>query len=294
MAPGELNRVVGYFQLAPDVVETVTRNADHLFSQLTGRLRYELFPGGSSEYFLKAADFHGTFTVDSQGNVVEVIVRHDGFEQVGKRIDAVAARAAEDYAQTRLAENVPLPGSEATLRRVLDELRASPDYGRMTPILAGAVRRALSSIQEELGLLGKAMSLEFIGVGSRGTDVYVVHFSNGDAEWRIRLTSEGKLEWLEHHPLKDASRLPMMNVSTLQGQPPGEPTTIEFLNKTNIPLQVYWIDPEGALKARGSVDPDHLKTQPCYVSELFVLGRDERHPVAIFRAAPGLTIGRVN
>jgi hypothetical protein len=156
------------------------------------------------------------------------------------------------------------------------------------------VRDALPTIQAELASLGSELSVEFIGVGSRGEDVYTVHFSNGDTEWRIRLTSEGVLEWLEHRPFKEASRLPLTNVSALRGQPPGEFTIIEFLNKTNNPLHVYWIDQEGQLKRRGSVESHHLKTQPANVSELFMLGQDEHHPVAIFKAVPGLTIGAVN
>lgn len=175
------------------------------------------------------------------------------------------------------------------------ELKASPDYARMTPPLAQAVRDALPTIQAELGSLGTALSVQFIGVGPRGEDVYSVHFSNGDAEWRIRLTSDGILEWLEHHPFKEALRLPLTDVSTLRTQPGGgEPTTIELINTTNDSLRVYWIDGEGQLKRQGSVEAHHLKTQLAYVSELFMLGRDERHPVAIFKAVPGLSIGAVN
>jgi hypothetical protein len=62
----------------------------------------------------------------------------------------------------------------------------------------------------------------------------------------------------------------------------------------NDPLRVYWIDREGQLRWRASVESHHLKTQPAYVSELFMLGPDERHPVAIFEAIPGLSIGAVN
>lgn len=205
--PGALDSLVGYYQLSPDSVASVTRSADHLFSQLTGRVKYELFPLGNREYYVKAADFQGTFTTDSQGAIVGMVVRHDGIEQVGQRVDAAAAKAAEDFPQRRQIQNVPPAGSEAALHRILDELRVSPDYGRMTPLLAQAVARGLLSIQAELNSLGTTKSVEFIGVGYPGVDVYVVHFSNGDAEWRIRLTSEGTIEWLEHHPLEKATPL---------------------------------------------------------------------------------------
>jgi CubicO group peptidase (beta-lactamase class C family) len=292
--PGALNGLVGYYQLAPDVTVSVTRDREHLFSQLTGRLKYELVPSGEREYHVTSADFRVTFTADPQGKIIGLVVRRGGGELSAKRVDAATAQAIEEFPQRRQAENAPLSGSEATLRRVLDELRASPDFDRMTPTLAQTVRDALPTIQAELDSLGRALSVEFIGVGSRGEDVYSVHFSNGDAEWRIRLTDEGMLEWLEHHPFKEALRLPVASVGTLRTQPGGEPTTIEIINRTNDPLRVYWIDREGQLKWRGSVESHHLKTQPAYASELFMLGRDERHPAAIFEAVPGLSIGSVN
>jgi CubicO group peptidase (beta-lactamase class C family) len=293
--PAALDSLVDYYQLAPDVIVSVTRDRDHLFSQVTGRLKYQLAPLGDREYQVKSADFQVTFTPDPQGKIMGLVVRRSGGEQIAKRVDAVAAQAIEAFPQKRLVENVPLTGSEATLRRVLEELKASPDYGRMTPPLAQAVRDALPTIQAELGSLGRTLSVQFIGVGSRGEDIYSVHFSNGDAEWRIRLTSDGILEWLEHHPFKEALRLPLTNVSALRTQPGGgEPTTIEFLNTTNDPLRMYWIDQEGQLKSRGSVEAHHLKTWSASVSDVFMLGQDEHHPVAIFKAVPGLTIGAVN
>jgi CubicO group peptidase (beta-lactamase class C family) len=84
--PGALDSFVGDYRLAPDVVVSVTRNGGRLFSQATGGLRYELFPSGNREFFSKASDFQGAFTVDSQGSVVEMVVRHDGLEQVGQRV----------------------------------------------------------------------------------------------------------------------------------------------------------------------------------------------------------------
>jgi hypothetical protein len=51
--PGALDGLVGDYQLAPDVVVSVTRNADRPFSQLTGGVRYELFALGNREFFSK-------------------------------------------------------------------------------------------------------------------------------------------------------------------------------------------------------------------------------------------------
>ena len=99
--PGALDGLVGDYQLAPDVVVSVTRNGDRVFSQLTGGLRYELFPSGNREFFSKATDFQEAFTADSQGNVLGMVVRHDGIEQVGKRVDVAAAKAVSEQTPGR-------------------------------------------------------------------------------------------------------------------------------------------------------------------------------------------------
>ncbi len=83
--PGTLDGLVGDYKLTPDGVVSVTRDGDRLFSQLEGGLQYELFPLRNREFFSKASNFQGAFTVDSHGSVVRVVVRHDGIEQAGKR-----------------------------------------------------------------------------------------------------------------------------------------------------------------------------------------------------------------
>jgi hypothetical protein len=181
------------------------------------------------------------------------------------------------------------------LRKVVTELRNSPDYDHMSPTLAQAVRTSLPATQTELASLGEEQSVDFTGIGSRGEDVYAVHFSNGgDAEWRILPGDDGTITMLEHHTFKRATPLPVSNISAVRTKPGGSPTTLEFLNRTNDPLQVYWIDPEGQTRRQGTVEAHHIKTQPTYSSEVWMLGKDEHHPTAVFIADPGLTVATIN
>lgn len=163
----------------------MTRLGDHLYGQQTGRVRYELFPSDDHDFFLKAANQRLSFVTDSQAATSRVIVNLDGIELVGARADEATAQAVESFAQTRQAANAPIQGSSEVVRRLIEELRGDPDYTRMSPLLARAVRQTLPTLQEELSRLGKLEATDFIGVGSRGEDVYIAHFARGDAEWRI-------------------------------------------------------------------------------------------------------------
>jgi hypothetical protein len=281
--------------MSPDTVCAVTRIGNHLFSQMTGQLRYEMFRANEHEYFFKVIDARVTLTTDSRGKATALSRRQNGIEVAGRRIDEAAARAAEEFPQRRMAENLPAPGSEAALRRIIDEHRRGQlDYERLSAQLAQSASKSLSAVQAELVALGDLKSMEFNGVGPRGEDVYAVHFANGDVEWRILLSSDGTIDSLLHAPFKEASRLPLANLDSLRSSNGTERTTIEFLNRTDDELRVYWIDQDGEIKSYGTVTARHGRTIRTSVSHLWLLGKDEQHPVALFSATPGLTIGAIN
>jgi hypothetical protein len=88
----------------------------------------------------------------------------------------------------------PLPNSEETLLRYIDELgRGMPDYSRMTPDIAAATRRNLALDRAILAQLGPVRSIYFRAVSWSGVDVYTVQFANGSADWRIGLVSDGRI-----------------------------------------------------------------------------------------------------
>ena len=51
--PKIIEGYVGNYQLAPGVVLVVTRDADHLYAQLTGQQTFEIFPEGKQRLFLQ-------------------------------------------------------------------------------------------------------------------------------------------------------------------------------------------------------------------------------------------------
>jgi len=78
---------VGTYQLAPGVVFTITRDADHLYAQLTGQQTFEIFPESKTDFFYKVVDAQITFVTDSTGRATELILHESGIDQHAKRIE---------------------------------------------------------------------------------------------------------------------------------------------------------------------------------------------------------------
>jgi D-alanyl-D-alanine-carboxypeptidase/D-alanyl-D-alanine-endopeptidase len=78
---------VGKYQLAPTFVITVTREGDHLFVQATNQPKFEVFPEGDRDYFLKVVDAQITFVTDGKAPATELILHQSGSDQRAKRIE---------------------------------------------------------------------------------------------------------------------------------------------------------------------------------------------------------------
>jgi CubicO group peptidase (beta-lactamase class C family) len=78
---------VGSYPLAPTFVITVTREQDHLFIQATGQPKFEIFPEGDRDYFLKVVDAQITFVTDSAGKATELILHQGGLDQHARRTE---------------------------------------------------------------------------------------------------------------------------------------------------------------------------------------------------------------
>jgi hypothetical protein len=88
----------------------------------------------------------------------------------------------------------PLAGSEQMLRQYIDALlRGEPNYDRMTPEVAAQTRQQLPFDQAILSRLGALRAMSFRGVTGMGNDIYMAHFTNGTAEWRIGLAKDGAI-----------------------------------------------------------------------------------------------------
>ena len=85
--PQLFDQYVGRYQLAPAAILTITRDGSHLFAQLTGQPRLEIFPESAKEFFLKAVDAQITFETDSQGKATALVLHQMGRDQRAKRIE---------------------------------------------------------------------------------------------------------------------------------------------------------------------------------------------------------------
>jgi D-alanyl-D-alanine-carboxypeptidase/D-alanyl-D-alanine-endopeptidase len=78
---------VGRYQLAPSFIITITRDGDHLYEQATNQPKFEIFPEGDRDYFLKVVDAQITFVADDKGRTTELILHQNGQDIHGKRLD---------------------------------------------------------------------------------------------------------------------------------------------------------------------------------------------------------------
>lgn len=74
------DKYIGEYELAPQVIYTITKEENKIFAQLTGQERFEIFPSSESEFFYKVVDAKITFIKDDKGNVTNLILHQMGQE----------------------------------------------------------------------------------------------------------------------------------------------------------------------------------------------------------------------
>jgi hypothetical protein len=126
---------------------------------------------------------------DADGQCLEIIIPGQRTRSLTIRPDA--HEQAGRPAPQRIS---PMPGSEQALRRYIDVLRrGEPNYVDMTPQIARYTRQELVLNRAILAKLGELRAMMFGGITPNGNDLYIVHFANGSAEWRIGLVKQGKI-----------------------------------------------------------------------------------------------------
>jgi hypothetical protein len=126
---------------------------------------------------------------DRSGQCLEILL--PGQRTQYHSIEIAQSGAAAHLRRPRAA---PLPGSEDALRRYIEAITADElDELRMTPEVAAFTRQQLAQNRAILARLGPLRALSFRAVTSIGTDVYMGHFANGTAEWRIALAKDGAI-----------------------------------------------------------------------------------------------------
>jgi serine-type D-Ala-D-Ala carboxypeptidase/endopeptidase len=199
-----LDTYVGYYKVGASFVLTVTREDSQLFVRGTGQPKGAIYPKSAGEFFSKLADAQFTFQSDAQGKVTTLVLHQNGRDLRASRIEATTARQLEDTVAQRFKDQKANPGSEAAIRRQIDELqRREPKFDEFTPELAEIARPQMPHAEDQVANLGALQSVEFKGVGPGGADIFRLKFEHGLIEWRIFLDADGKIATQFWHPVPE-------------------------------------------------------------------------------------------
>ena len=84
--PKLFDAYVGRYELAPNLILTISRDGDRLLAQATGQPQLELFAESETKFFLKTIDAKVTFVKEATGKVTHLILHQSGDHQA-KRLD---------------------------------------------------------------------------------------------------------------------------------------------------------------------------------------------------------------
>jgi beta-lactamase regulating signal transducer with metallopeptidase domain len=197
--PKVFDSYLGYYQLDPLKVFTITRLGDRLHVKLTGQDYLPIFPESPQKFFYRRIKTPAqiSFAIDPQGRATGLTLHQSGMERFAKRIEEADAKTVEEAFAKRLKEPTAQPGSEAALRKQIEAFQqGQPAYHEMSEALASVTRPQLVRIQRRLAKLGALQSISFRGVSVGGRDVYEAKFENGLAICRIYMAQDGKVQAL--------------------------------------------------------------------------------------------------
>jgi CubicO group peptidase (beta-lactamase class C family) len=188
-----LDRLTGHYKLDAGPMLELTRQDDHLRSQTNGQ-SLDLYPQSATEFFAKTTDMQLAFERDSQGQVRSAAMVARGQKIRMTRLSDAEVEQQSEVLAKKIREQTPTAGSDVAVRETLETAAAgTPEYERLGPALANAVRQQLPAIRPMLQRLGAIKSIEFRGVGPAGADIYHVTCENGALEVRITLDANGKV-----------------------------------------------------------------------------------------------------
>jgi CubicO group peptidase (beta-lactamase class C family) len=201
-----LSRYVGAYQLAQGPAMLITLEGNQLVSKLGNQAVVPIFPESETMFFLKVVDAQIEFPKDdAEGKASQLTLHQNGRDITAKRLDEAETKRIADAAAAaakRFKDQTAAPGSEAALRKMIEDVRlGKPDYDTMSSGLSAVTRQQLPQLQSTVTQLGTIQSVTFNGVGPAGPDIYQVKFENGSLEYRIWLAPDGKVESASVRPL---------------------------------------------------------------------------------------------
>ena len=195
MAPEVLDLYVGFYVRGANTVFAITRDGSRLLLRVPGYDPMEFAVDSDMNFQASGGGPPCTFVRDAQGQIT-ALVPHYGttFSYPMPRIDASAAQTIMANNDVKARSQIPTPGSEAALRRLVDSVRAGkPNYDEMASWFAELVKRTMS-FNEVYARWGAVQSIKFSHVDVNGGDVYVVRQEGGFSTWTIWLDSNGLIE----------------------------------------------------------------------------------------------------
>jgi CubicO group peptidase (beta-lactamase class C family) len=90
MDPSQMQKMVGRYQLAPEVVAEVTLEGSQLYVQLTGQPRAPVFPERPRRVFWKVVDAQADFEVDAEGRATAMVLHQAGRDLRAPRVEGEA------------------------------------------------------------------------------------------------------------------------------------------------------------------------------------------------------------
>lgn len=191
----------GFYRLKDGPFYVVSTKDGRLFTRVVGQSDIEIFPESETEFFMKVLPVQVAFVRDSVGSVGSLVHHQNGTESPAERVDPELVKRAEEELQSRIRNKIPMPDSEAIMRRiVVEHLRGEPDFDSMAPALAELARQQRDIVQADLARAGDLKDISFRGVSQAGWDVYDVRFANTNMEWSFILEADGKIGGLYLRP----------------------------------------------------------------------------------------------
>jgi len=193
--PTHFDRYVGYYQLGPTAIMTVTRDGSHFLAHLPGQVTVAWFPESETKFFATVVHAQISFNMDAAGRVTGLVLHQGGLEQYAPRIDAAGAKRIEAAIVQRIRDDKPSAGTEAALRNQIENMeKGRRDYSVLMPGLAAAAAEQWPVLEQNISSLGALKSIKFNAVSAQGWDIYDVTFERGSTVWQITpLTPNGKI-----------------------------------------------------------------------------------------------------
>jgi CubicO group peptidase (beta-lactamase class C family) len=201
-APADLRRYAGWYNAAAQLVK-VEANGATLVAQAVGQPATVYYPEGGGKFFARTAEVQLAFQTATDGQVTGALISPAAGQPIpAKRIDAAEADRLTKALAQRVASKTASPGTEEALRRFIAEVqKGEPDYSRMNPQLANAVRQSLDQVRTSLLLpLGALKTVTFQEVGPGGMDRFDAAFEKGSLQFGIMLGENGRIEGLNLRP----------------------------------------------------------------------------------------------